>query len=183
MTKRRKKRVLRPRTPSRVKRRKRAVRQRSHHHPELIGLGLTAVGLFLSTLVYLDWEGGRAGGWIADGIWEVIGDAGYLLPAVCVIVGALMLGRSAVVELRPFRTGLVLTALGLMLVLGDHGGYVGRALDEVVGTLVGRHQLHGVPAEPVLVELEVELEAVDEVVADHLQRAGTRWHQPDPGRR
>jgi S-DNA-T family DNA segregation ATPase FtsK/SpoIIIE len=138
MTKRRKKRVLRPRTPSRVKRRKRAVRQRSHHHPELIGLGLTAVGLFLSTLVYLDWEGGRAGSWIADGIWEVIGDAGYLLPAACVIVGALMLGRSAVVELRPFRTGLGLTALGLMLVLGDHGGYIGRALDEVVGTLVGR---------------------------------------------
>jgi DNA segregation ATPase FtsK/SpoIIIE, S-DNA-T family len=138
MAKRRKKRVLRPRTPSRVKRRKRAARQRSHHHPELIGLGLTAVGLFLSTLVYLEWEGGRTGGWIADGIWAVIGDAGYLLPAACVIVGALMLGRSAVVELRPFRTGLGFTALGLMLVLGDHGGYVGRALDEVVGTLVGR---------------------------------------------
>jgi S-DNA-T family DNA segregation ATPase FtsK/SpoIIIE len=138
MTKRRKKRVLRPRTPSRVKRRKRAARQRSHHHPELIGLGLTAVGVFLSTLVYLEWEGGRAGGWIADGIWTVIGDAGYLLPAACVIVGALLLGRSAVVELRPFRTGLAFTALGLMLVLGDHGGYIGRALDEVVGTLVGR---------------------------------------------
>jgi DNA segregation ATPase FtsK/SpoIIIE, S-DNA-T family len=138
MTKRRKKRVLRPRTPSRVKRRKRAARKRSHHHPELIGLGLTAVGLFLSTLVYLEWEGGRAGGRIADGIWAVIGDAGYLLPAACVTVGALMLGRSAVVELRPFRTGLGFTAVGLMLVLGDHGGYVGRALDEVVGTLVGR---------------------------------------------
>jgi DNA segregation ATPase FtsK/SpoIIIE, S-DNA-T family len=138
MTKRRKKRVLRPRTPSRVKRRKRAARKRSHHHPELIGLGLTAVGLFLSTLVYLDWEGGRAGASIADGIWAVIGDAGYLLPAACVIVGALMLGRSAVVEVRPFRTGLGFTALGLMLVLGNHGGYVGRALDEVVGTLVGR---------------------------------------------
>jgi DNA segregation ATPase FtsK/SpoIIIE, S-DNA-T family len=138
MTKRRKKRVLRPRTPSRVKRRKRAARQRSHHHPELIGLGLTAVGLFLSTLIYLDWEGGRAGEWIADGLWAVIGDAGYLLPAACVIVGALMLGRSAVVELRPFRTGLGFTTLGLMLVLGNHGGYVGRALDEAFGTLVGR---------------------------------------------
>ena len=30
---------------------------RNHHHPELIGLGLVAAGLFLSTLVYL---GGRA---------------------------------------------------------------------------------------------------------------------------
>jgi S-DNA-T family DNA segregation ATPase FtsK/SpoIIIE len=138
MAKRRTKRTLRPRTPSRVKRRKRASKQRSHHHPELIGLGLTAVGLFLSTLVYLGWEGGRAGGWIPDGIWAVIGDAGYLLPAALVIVGALMLGRSAIVELRPFRTGLGVTALGLMLVLGGHGGYVGRMLEEVVGTLVGR---------------------------------------------
>ena len=137
MAKRRTKRALRPRTPSRVKRRKRAAKQRSHHHPELIGLGLTAVGLFLSTLVYLEWEGGRAGGWIPDGIWAVIGDAGYLLPAALVIVGALMLGRSAIVELRPFRTGLGVTALGLMLVLGGHGGYVGRVLEEVVGTLVG----------------------------------------------
>jgi DNA segregation ATPase FtsK/SpoIIIE, S-DNA-T family len=138
MAKRRTKRTLRPRTPSRVKRRKRAPRRRSHHHPELIGLGLTAVGLFLSTLVYLGWEGGRAGGWIPDGIWAVIGDAGYLLPAALVVVGALMLGRSAIVELRPFRTGLGVTALGLMLFLGGHGGYVGRVLEEIVGTLVGR---------------------------------------------
>jgi DNA segregation ATPase FtsK/SpoIIIE, S-DNA-T family len=137
MAKRRAKRTLRPRAPSRVRRKKRATRQRSHHHPELIGLGLTAVGLFLSTLVYLGWEGGQAGEWVADGIWAVIGDAGYLLPAALVVVGALMLGRSAIVELRPFRTGIVVTTLGLMLVLGTHGGIVGKALDEVVGTLVG----------------------------------------------
>ena len=137
MAKRRAKRTLRPRTPSRVRKRKRATKQRSHHHPELIGLGLTAVGLFLSTLVYLGWEGGRAGEWIGDGIWGVIGDAGYLLPAALVVVGALMLGRSAIVELRPFRTGIAVTALGLMLVLGAHGGIVGKALNEIVGTLVG----------------------------------------------
>ncbi len=51
MAKRRKKRVLRPRTPSRVKRRKRAPRQRSHHHPELIGLGLAVAVLVDATLV------------------------------------------------------------------------------------------------------------------------------------
>jgi DNA segregation ATPase FtsK/SpoIIIE, S-DNA-T family len=138
MAKRRAKRTLRPRTPSRVRKRKRAAKPRSHHHPELIGLGLTAVGLFLSTLVYLGWEGGRAGEWVDDGIWGAIGDAGYLLPAALVVVGVLMLGRSAIVELRPFRTGIVITAIGLMLVLGTHGGIVGKALDEVVGTLVGQ---------------------------------------------
>jgi S-DNA-T family DNA segregation ATPase FtsK/SpoIIIE len=138
MTKRRKKRVLRPRTPSRVKRRKRAAKQRSHHHPELIGLGLTAVGLFLSTLVYLGWEGGRAGSWIPDGIWAVIGDAGYLLPAALVVIGSMMLGRSKLIEVHPFRWGVGSLALGLFLLLADSGGYIGTALDEVVGTLVGR---------------------------------------------
>src|SRR5919108_2340846 len=138
MAKRRRKRALTPRKPSRVKRRRKAVRQRSHHHPELIGLGLCALGLFLATLTYLGWEGGRAGGWVEDAIWTVIGDAGHLLPAGLVVIGGLMLGRSTIVELRPFRTGIGITALGLMLVLGGRGGYVGRVLEEVVGTLVGR---------------------------------------------
>jgi hypothetical protein len=53
MARRRKKRALRPRTPSRVKRRKKPASKRSHHHPELIGLVLLAVGLFLATLTYL----------------------------------------------------------------------------------------------------------------------------------
>jgi S-DNA-T family DNA segregation ATPase FtsK/SpoIIIE len=138
MAKRRTKRVLRPRTPSRVKRRKRAAKQRSHHHPELIGLGLTAVGLFLSTLVYLGWEGGRAGESVVDGIWALVGDAGYLLPAALVVVGAMMLGRSSLIQVHPFRWGLGSLALGLFLVLADSGGYVGTGLDEVVGTLIGR---------------------------------------------
>jgi S-DNA-T family DNA segregation ATPase FtsK/SpoIIIE len=141
MARRRKKRVLKPRTPARIKQRRKAPRerrQRSHHHPELIGLGLCAIGLFLATLTYLGWDGGRAGGWVEDAIWAVIGDAGHLLPAGLLAVGALMLGRSAIVELRPFRTGIAVTALGLLILLGSRGGYAGRALEEVVGTLVGR---------------------------------------------
>ena len=138
MPKRRKKRVLRPRTPSRVKRRKRAAKERSHHHPELIGLGLTAVGLFLTTLVYLGWEGGRAGGTIVDGLRTLVGDGAYLLPAALVVVGAMMVGRSKLVQVHPFRWGLGSLALGLFLLLADSGGYVGTGLDELVGTLIGR---------------------------------------------
>jgi hypothetical protein len=50
MARRRKKRTLRPRTPSRVRKRRDRTR-RSHHHPELVGLGLTALGLFLAALL------------------------------------------------------------------------------------------------------------------------------------
>jgi hypothetical protein len=138
MTKRRKKRVLRPRTPSRVKRRKRGAKERSHHHPELIGLGLAAIGLFLSTLLYLGWEGGRGGSSVVDGIWALVGDAGYLLPAALVVLGSMMLGRSSLVQVHPFRWGLGSLVLGLFLLLADSGGYVGTVLDEVVGTLIGR---------------------------------------------
>ena len=138
MAKRRTKRTLRPRTPSRVKRRKRAAKERGHHHPELIGLGLVAVGLFLSTLVYLGWEGGRAGGSIVDGIWALVGDAGYLLPVGLLVVGGLMLGRSRLVQVHPFRWGLGSLSLGVFLLLADSGGYVGTALDEIVATLIGR---------------------------------------------
>jgi S-DNA-T family DNA segregation ATPase FtsK/SpoIIIE len=139
MAKRRTKRTLKPRVPSRVKRRKRGgKKERSHHHPELIGLGLVAVGVFLSTLVYLGWEGGRAGGTIVDGVWAVVGDAAYLLPAALVIVGSLMLGRSKLVEVHPFRWGLGSLALGVFLLLADSGGYIGPGLEEVIGTLIGR---------------------------------------------
>ena len=64
MAARKKKRPLRPRTPSRVKKRttkKKARARAAHEHPELIGLGLVAVGLFLASLLYLGWEGGVAG--------------------------------------------------------------------------------------------------------------------------
>ena len=138
MAKRRKKRTLKPRVPSRVKRRKGPAKQRSHHHPELIGLGLAAVGLFLSTLVYLGWEGGTAGGGIVDGLWALVGDAGYLVPAALVIVGSLMLARSRLVRVHPFRWGLASLALGVFLLLADSGGYVGTGLEEVIGTLIGR---------------------------------------------
>ena len=42
------------------------------------------------------------------------------------IVGALMVARSDLVDVRPFRTGLIVLAFGLMITLGkDEGGYVG----------------------------------------------------------
>ena len=36
-----------------------------------------------------------------------------------------MVGRSDLVDVRPFRTGLFVFALGLLLTLGDDGGYLG----------------------------------------------------------
>jgi S-DNA-T family DNA segregation ATPase FtsK/SpoIIIE len=140
MAKRRKRRTLRPRTPSRVKKRRSARAAPRHHqqHPELIGLGLVAVGLFLAVVVYLGWDGGQVGGWIADGLRDLVGYAAYVLPVGLVVLGGLMVGRSALVDVRPFRTGILIASAGLLLVLGSSwGGYAGDALESVVSRLLG----------------------------------------------
>jgi S-DNA-T family DNA segregation ATPase FtsK/SpoIIIE len=136
-TKRRKRPTPKPRVPARVRKKKRAKRAKGHQHPELVGLGLASFGLFLATVVYFGWNGGTVGGWIADAVRTVIGEGVFALPLGLVVVGGLMLTRSALVELRPFRTGVAVSALGLMLTLGKHGGWIGAALAGVLATLLG----------------------------------------------
>ena len=133
------KRVLKPRAPSRVRKTKRAKRKttRGHQHPELIGLGLVAFGLFLAAVLWAGWNGGYVGGWIGDALQALIGSAAYVLPVVLVLVGGLMVGRSDLVDVRPFRTGLLVFGLGLLLALGSEGGYVGSALSDLVGFALG----------------------------------------------
>jgi S-DNA-T family DNA segregation ATPase FtsK/SpoIIIE len=135
---RRKKRLLKPRTPSRVRKKKRTQKHRGHQHPELIGLVLAALGIFLSTVIYLGWSGGFAGAFAADGLDALIGAARTIFPVACMIVGALFLARSELVDMRPFRTGLTVFTAGLMLTLGKaHGGYLGTALALGFGLALG----------------------------------------------
>src|SRR3954469_17090888 len=138
MAKRRKKRPLRPRVPSRVKKRTRKGGVRSAQHHELVGLGLLALGVFLASMLYLGWSGGMVGGGIADMFKGAIGAAAYAAPVAFVAVGSLMVARSALVDVRPFRTGLLVTTFGLLATLGaDHGGALGRGLEKLFGLLVG----------------------------------------------
>src|SRR6266480_2526384 len=138
MAKRRKKRPLRPRVPSRVKKRTRKGGVRSAQHHELVGLGLLALGIFLASILYLGWSGGMVGGAIADGFTGAIGAAAYVAPVAFLAVGALMVARSELVDVRPFRTGLIVTAFGLLATLGaEHGGAIGRGLEQLFGLLVG----------------------------------------------
>jgi S-DNA-T family DNA segregation ATPase FtsK/SpoIIIE len=133
---RKKKRALRPRVPARVKRRTK--RSRSHHDRELVGLGLGALGLVLSAILYLGHDGGSVGSWVADALSAVIGDAAYVLPVALVAVGGLMLARSELLDVRPFRLGLGVGFVGLMTLLGrDNGGWIGIAIGGGLARLVG----------------------------------------------
>jgi S-DNA-T family DNA segregation ATPase FtsK/SpoIIIE len=134
---------LRPRMPSRVKKTqtKRArprAETRRNEHPELWGLGFVALGLFLGAVLYFGWNGGYVGGWLGDGLRRLIGVATYGLPVALTVLGGLMVMRSALVEVRPFRAGVAVLAAGLMITLGkDQGGYTGQLLGGAVAVAIG----------------------------------------------
>jgi S-DNA-T family DNA segregation ATPase FtsK/SpoIIIE len=127
-----------PKTPSRVKRRtgkkRRGTKTRSHHHPELIGLGLAGLGVFLAAVLWFGFNGGP----VTHLVKEAIGAAAYLMPLVLIPLGALMVARSELIDVRPFRLGLAVTLVGLMLTLGSaHGGVVGEGLEKLVALALG----------------------------------------------
>ena len=137
MAARRKKRPLRPRVPSRVKKRTR--RSRSQHENELLGLALLALGLVLAAILYLGLDGGAVGSWLAGVLTEIIGNAAYVLPVAFVALGGLLLARSDLLEVRPFRLGVGVSFLGLMTLLGkDSGGFIGLAIGGTLAALIGQ---------------------------------------------
>src|SRR5439155_929568 len=140
MARKRRRTRLRPKTPARVKKAKRtrAAAPRSHHHPELWGLGLLVVGLFLGSVLYAGWDGGPVGDRAASGVRALVGSAAYAAPLAFAVVGALMVARSRLVDFRPFRIGLGVLVAGLLITLGaDHGGYAGKALGGGLERLAG----------------------------------------------
>ena len=99
---------------------------------------MAAVGLVLATVLWLGFDGGSAGSWIANGLRDLLGAAAVLVPLVLLGLGGLLLVRSSLIDVRPFRTGLALGATGLLVSLGDeHGGALGRLLGGTVARVVG----------------------------------------------
>jgi S-DNA-T family DNA segregation ATPase FtsK/SpoIIIE len=129
----------RPRTPARIRKAKRSRRGRAQHqHHELLGLGLFCLGLFLAVVTWLHGSGGIVGTTVDDVLDGLIGGARVGAPVVLVVIGGLMIARASVLDVKPFRTGVVLASLGGMILLGsDRGGAIGETLDAVFGRLLG----------------------------------------------
>jgi len=130
---------LRPKSPARVRKRKHARRRSSQHqHHELVGLALVFVGAFLAIPLWLGWDGGIVGAKIVSGLDGLVGSARLGVPLLLLVVGGLLVARSSLVDVRPFRTGLVVLVLGLMTILGQkRGGASGEALQLIFGRLLG----------------------------------------------
>jgi S-DNA-T family DNA segregation ATPase FtsK/SpoIIIE len=128
---------MRPKSPARVRKSKRGGR-RAQHHPELVGLALAFVGAFLAIPLWLGWDGGIVGEKIVSGLDGLVGTGRLAVPLVLLGLGALMVARSSLVALHPFRTGLVVICIGLMMLLGqEDGGATGEALELIFGRLLG----------------------------------------------
>jgi DNA segregation ATPase FtsK/SpoIIIE-like protein len=120
--------------PSSRAKKKRRKGARSHHNAELVGLGLLASGVFLAAVLWF----GLSGGPVAHAAKVTLGWAAYLAPVVSVPLGGLIVTRSELVSLRPFRLGLSVALIGLMTALGHgHGGYVGRGLEALLALGIG----------------------------------------------
>jgi DNA segregation ATPase FtsK/SpoIIIE, S-DNA-T family len=123
-----------PKTPSRVKKRKKKTRAHAHHYPDLIGLALAAVGIFLAAVLWLGFSGGP----VADLVLGGVGAAASLAPLVLVPLGVLVVAKSALIDVRPFQLGLGVGLAGLMLTLGSgHGGLLGDGLASLVALGLG----------------------------------------------
>ena len=115
-----------PKTPSRVKKRRARKPRGEFHipkpHPELVGLGLVGAGVFIAAVLWFGFSGGP----VAHAVKAAVGAAAYLAPLILVPLGTLIVTRSALVDVRPFRLGLGVAITGLLLTLGHgHGGAVG----------------------------------------------------------
>jgi S-DNA-T family DNA segregation ATPase FtsK/SpoIIIE len=128
-----------PKTPSRVKKQRVKTRRakpkgHAHHHPELVGLGLVGLGVFLAAILWFGFNGGP----VKNLVDAAIGAAAYLTPIVLIPLGAMIVAKSSLVDVRPFRLGLGVALTGLMLTLGTgHGGLLGDGLESLVALALG----------------------------------------------
>jgi S-DNA-T family DNA segregation ATPase FtsK/SpoIIIE len=131
---------------------------------DLIGLALVAGAVFLAFLIYLGWDGGRAGGWAVEGLRWLMGDVHYAVPAGLMAAGAILVLRPILPAVRPFRSGAICLLAGLMLALAagtlglgpegtrdgfwdpawvkPRGGMTGEALYWAISSLLGAVGAH-----------------------------------------
>src|SRR4051795_5295398 len=130
------------------------VRQLAPHEVDLLGLGLVALGIFLSFVVYRGTAGGELGDGIRDGLRWLIGVLAYAVPAALVAAGGIVLSRALLPPLRPRLTGVILFVPAPLLALaagtlglgpgGPRHGAFHQAAFEARGGAIGAAEYWGV---------------------------------------
>jgi DNA segregation ATPase FtsK/SpoIIIE, S-DNA-T family len=89
----------------------------SQRQVDLIGLGLIAVGVFLATVLYFHWEGGKVGAGMADGLRFAFGAIAYVVPVAVIAAGGILVLRPVLPTTRPFVPGALCLFAALTLAL------------------------------------------------------------------
>ena len=89
---------------------------------DLIGLGLIALGVFMATVMYFDWAGGKVGEGMADGVRFALGAVGYIVPVALIAAGAILVLRPMLPTTRPFVPGALCLFAALTLALAAGSG-------------------------------------------------------------
>ena len=134
-------------------------------HLDVIGLSLIALGLFLSLVLYLGWEGGSLGGGLVDAMTFLLGKVAWVIPVALLAAGGVLIARPMMPAVRPLRTGAICLGAGLLLLFAaqtagigpdrplrpeffdpawvdEHGGMLGEGLFWVTNTLFQRVGSH-----------------------------------------
>jgi len=130
------------------------------------GIGLVLASVLFAFVFYFDWDGGKVGSGVAEGLRWMFGGVAYLTPVALFAVGTLLVMRPLLPTVRPFKAGGICLATALMLGLSAgtfglgpdhplrdgafaqpaffkvHGGLVGESLYWVTSTLFSRVGAH-----------------------------------------
>jgi DNA segregation ATPase FtsK/SpoIIIE, S-DNA-T family len=134
-------------------------------HYDVFGLALVAAGIYLAFVLYLGWDGGRVGGWLATGLEHAAGRVAYFVPLALAGWGGALISRPLLRTRTALNAGGVLVLAGLLLgfaaqtaglgpdrpprgeffeprFMVEHGGAVGEALYWAATTLFQRLGAH-----------------------------------------
>ncbi len=84
-------------------------------HYDVIGLGLVAAAVFLAFVLYLGWDGGKVGGWLAEGLAQAFGKVAYVIPLALGAWGASLIARPVIETPSALNAGAVLVLAALLL--------------------------------------------------------------------
>ncbi|MEA2169094.1 MAG: segregation ATPase FtsK/SpoIIIE, family, partial [Solirubrobacteraceae bacterium] len=133
-------------------------------HRDLIGLACVALAVFFAFIIWLDWDGGKAGHGAVRGLKWVFGGVHLVVPFALLAGGGWLVLRPVLPAIRPVRTGLICLFLSLELGLAagtlgigpgghrpddfdpgfakQHGGMIGEAMFKGTSLAVGSVGAH-----------------------------------------
>ena len=84
-------------------------------HYDVLGLALAAAAVYLAFVLYLGWDGGRVGGWLAEGLEQGFGRVSYVIPLALFGWGVSLIARPWIKAPSALNAGGILLLAALLL--------------------------------------------------------------------